>query len=348
MIEIDGNDGGGQLVRSACTLAALTGTPTRIENVRGDRPEPGLKAQHCTAVETLAAVAGGTLDGAELGSEALTYTPPGAEDESDLPPDIGGQHVEAGVGTAGSVTLVFDTVLPLATAASSPLTVSVSGGTEVKWSPPLSTYERVKLPLCRRFGLAAAVERERAGFYPAGGGEATLQLAPSSLSPIRLTGRGDRRGARIFSLASQDLADNDVARRQADTARSALEAAGIDVLEQQVTTASATSPGSAITVELVYDRTRAAFDALGEPGKPAETVAEQAVAEAIEFDEGDAAVDRHTADQLLVLLALAGGEIRMPAVTDHVESSLDLLETFGFEPRLDTAGAAPTVSMDAQ
>jgi len=344
MIEVDG---GGQLVRSACTLAALTGTQTRIENVRGDRPEPGLKAQHLTAVETLASVAGGTLEGAEMGSEELTYTPANADAEREADqPTPGDEHVEAAIGTAGSVTLVFDTVLPLAVACDAPLSVTVSGGTEVAWSPPLSTYERVKLPLCRRFGLAAAVERERTGFYPAGGGGATLHLAPSSLSPIRLTERGDRRGARIYSRASQDLAENDVAQRQAAAARSGLDAAGIDVLETGVTTATATSTGSALAIELVSDRTRAAFDALGEPGKPAEDVAGEALEEAIAFDGGDAAVDRHTADQLLVFLALAGGQLRIPAVTDHVASSLDLLAAFGFEPDLDTAGQAPTVSVD--
>lgn len=344
MIEVDGSDGGGQLVRSACTLAALTGTPTRVENVRGDRPEPGLKAQHLTAVETLAAVAGGGLDGAEMSSEELTYTPASAE-RGDSTPEVGGEHVEAAVGTAGSIMLVFDTVLPLAVDCDAPLSVTVSGGTEVKWSPPLAVYERVKLPLCRQIGLAAAVERDRTGFYPAGGGEATLHLAPSSLLPLRFTDRGDRCGARIYSLSSADLAENGVATRQAETARSQLEAAGVGVIEQRVVTAESKSPGSMLAVELVYDRTRAAFDALGEPGKPAERVAEEAVKGAITFDAGDAAVDRHTADQLLIPLVLAGGRVRIPAVTDHVESSLALLEAFGFDPALDTSGTAPTVAV---
>jgi RNA 3'-terminal phosphate cyclase (ATP) len=115
------------------------------------------------------------------------------------------------------------------------------------------------------------------------------------------------------------------------------------VIETAVTTAVAPSSVSMLAVELAYKGTRGGFDALGEPGKPAETVAGEVVEAALSFDDGTAAVDEHTADQLLVLLALAGG--RIPAVTDHVAPSLDLLEAFGFEPALDTSGATPTVSV---
>jgi len=337
MLEIDGDEGGGQLLRSSLALAAITERPVRIENVRGNRPEPGLKPQHLAALEAIAEVCDATVDGTTPGSEVVTFDPG----------SVRGGTVEVDVGTAGSATLVFDTVVPLAGALDESLSVTATGGTEVTWSPPLSFYRRVKLPLCRQFGLVAAVERHRTGFYPAGGGRATLQIGPSRFSPIALEARGEFVGARIDSRTSQDLADSDVARRQARQARERLDGAGVDVFEETVTAAATDSPGSAVLVELVYERTRAGFDALGEPGKPAERVADDAVDEALAFYGTDAAVDRHTADQLLVFLALAGGRLSVPEMTDHVESSLALFEQFGVDLTVDSSGRSSIISNEA-
>jgi RNA 3'-terminal phosphate cyclase (ATP) len=334
MLEVDGGDGGGQILRTALALSAVTEQSVTITDIRGDRPEPGLKPQHLTAVETLAEICDATVEGASLGSETLAFEPE---------PPRGGE-IAVDIGTAGSVTLLFDAVLPLATTLPAPLSVTVTGGTAVKWSPPLAAHQHVKLPLCRRVGLQAALERERTGFYPAGGGEATLHLAPASLRPMTLTDRGELQGARIYSRESAGLADKEVARRQADAAQSQLEAAAVDVIESVTATAATESPGSALTVCLEFDRTRAGFDALGERGKPAEEVATEAVEGALAFRAGAAAVDRHLADQLLVFLALAGGEIAVPERTAHVETSLDLLSTFGFDV---TAGSGGPVTVSA-
>lgn len=333
VLEIDGSDGGGQLLRSSLALSAVTETPVRVENVRGDRPEPGLNAQHLTAVQVLGEVCDADVEGDSLGSETVTF----------IPDSPGGGHVETSVGTAGSLTLLFDAVLPVAVALDSPLTVTASGGTAVEWSPPLSTYRQVKFPLCRTIGLNAVVERHHSGFYPAGGGEATLHLAPSTLSPIELTERGAFVGARIYSRASHDLAERDVATRQAATAREMLEAEAIPILEQRTVSTAADSSGTVLTVELAYENTAAGFDELGEPGKPAEEVATDAVEDALTFHDGEAVVDRHLADQLLVFIALAGGRVCVPALTDHVESSLDLLDSFGFDLVVDSSGALPGI-----
>lgn len=320
MLEIDGSEGGGQLLRSSLSLAAVTDQAVTVTDIRGARPNPGLKQQHLTAVQVLAEVCDASVDGAELGSGTVVFRPSTPR----------GGEVEAEVGTAGSLTLIFDALLPLGEVLDESLSVTVSGGTAVKWSPLLSTYRQVKLPLCRRAGLAVAVDRHQSGFYPAGGGEATLHLGPSVLSRLSLGERGELQGARIYSRESWGLADNEVARRQADTARSKLEGADIGVLEQQVTSTAADSPGSAITVELVYGNSRAGFDALGEPGNPAESVGAEAVEDALAYEHGSASVDSHLADQLLVFLALAGGELSAPQLTDHVETSLELLDAFGF------------------
>jgi RNA 3'-terminal phosphate cyclase (ATP) len=336
MLDIDGGEGGGQLLRSGVALAALTGRAVRISDIRGNRAEPGLKPQHLTAVETLAELCDADLTGATDGSKEIAFDPG----------EPRGGHVEADIGTAGSVTLLFDAVLPLAAAIETPLAVTVTGGTAVKWSPPLATYRAAKLPLARDAGLHATVERHRTGFYPAGGGRATLHLAPAAPTPLALTDRGSLAGARVISRESRDLTAQSVASRQAGTARSRLEDADIEVTEEVVATAETASTGSALTVVFDYDRARAGFDALGEPGKPAETVAGEAVERALAFHEGAGVVDRHTADQLLVVLALAGGRIRIPEVTSHVESSLALLDAFGFDIALDESGPVPTVTAE--
>lgn len=333
MLEIDGSDGGGQLLRSSLSLAAITGKAVRVTEIRGNRSEPGLKAQHLTAVELLAEICEATVEGASLGSNTVTFEPT----------TLRSGNFEAEIETAGSLTLLFDTVLPLAVALDAPLSVTAQGGTAVKWSPPLTTYRQVKLPLCRKCGLFAGVSRHSTGFYPVGDGTATLWLAPSSLSSLSLTDRGDLLGARIYSRASQDLADSDVATRQAAGAASELDREEIAILERRVTSTATQSTGSALTIELQYEHTSAGFDALGEPGKPAEDVASEAVDSALSFHEGTAVVDRHLADQLLIFLAVAGGRIRIPERTAHVETSLDLLEQFGVDLTV-TPADTPVVS----
>jgi len=333
MLDLDGSEGGGQLLRTALSLSAVETTPFRMTGVRGSRPEPGLRPQHLTAVETVAAVTDAEVTGAELGSEELTFEPG---------PPTGGDY-EADVGTAGSVTLLFDALLPVSVAVEAPLAVRARGGTDVQWSPPLDYARRVKLPLLRRHGIHAVVDPRRRGFYPAGGGDATLRLAPSSPSSPSLTDRAPLAGARVYSVASAGLADDDVAERQASEAARLLSADGVDVVRRSAAYATADSPGSALVVRLDYSGGVAGFDALGEPGKPAETVAVEAVEQALSFRKGSGAVDDHLADQLLPLLALAGGEVAVPRVTDHVHASLEIVRAFGRDVALDSRADGGTV-----
>lgn len=340
MIEIDGSEGGGQFLRSALSLSALTGQPFRIEDIRGGRPKPGLRPQHLTAVELLADICDADVAEPAVGTDSLTFDPAAVRPGT----------YEADIGTAGSITLLFDTVLPLAVATSGPLVVTARGGTDVKWSPSMAHYRRVKLALLRRFGLQALVEVDRPGFYPAGGGEATLRMGPTDLAPVELgardtSGGEDVEAARVYSLSSMDLAEQAVAPRQAEAAVDGLDAAGIPTVETVVRAADADSAGSAIGIRLDLQDSIAGFDALGEPGTPAEDVAATAVGDATTFVENTAgAVDRHTADQLLVFLALAGGRVAIPELTDHVTTSLDLLAEFGLEIDVEWEGGMPVVT----
>lgn len=321
MLELDGSEAGGQFLRSALSLAALSDRAVTVEGIRGSRPEPGLKPQHLAAVRAVAAACDATVEGADLGSEQVVFEPG----------PVSGGAVTVDIDTAGSIGLVFDALLPLAVRLDAPLRVAATGGTDVLWAPPLSTYLAVKLPLLRSLGLHAAVDVDRRGFYPVGGGAATLSLAPSNPAPLALTERGERTGVCVHSLASESLSDADVAERQAEACVAELEADGATVRERTVGYAETASPGSVCTARADYEGSVAGFDALGEKGKPAEEVGQEAASDALGFEKHDAAVDDHLADQLLVVLALAGGELTVPRVTAHVETSLSLLATFGYE-----------------
>lgn len=343
--ELDGSSAGGQFVRTALTLSVLSNEPVRIEHVRGNRSTPGLRHQHLAVLETMAAICDADVTGAELGSETIEFDPAlestaGATDWRGRGPGrLPGGEYAVDIGTAGSATLLFDSLLPLASVLESGLSVTVSGGTDVPFSPPLDYSRHVKLPLLRRFGLEAAYEVDRRGFYPDGGGRVTLHLVPSSLEPIDLTERGELEGVRCYSTESESLADRDVAHRQAEGAleRLALDEFDLPILERREASVASPSPGTAIVLRVDHGTGVAGFSALGERGKPAERVGEDAADAANRFlerarsgaDERPALVDRHLADQLLVYLALGGGRVRVPEVTDHVASSRELLAAFG-------------------
>jgi RNA 3'-terminal phosphate cyclase (ATP) len=319
MREIDGTDGGGQVVRTAVSLSAITGEAVRIENVRDGRPTPGMRPQHLAAVQAVSALCNGRLEGHEPESETLVFEPG----------EVRGGDVSVEIGTAGSIALVFDTLLPLSTALEEPATVTVTGGTDAAWSPPIAYLRRVKLPLLVAAGLRADLSVDSRGFYPLGGGQATLSLSPSTLSALEYVDRGPLRRVEIHSLAHTDLEDADVAERQAAAAAENLS------VETPVATgatyAEADCPGSSVVVVAVYEESRAGFSALGAPGRPSEEVANDAVVGFQQFHESSAAVDRHLADQLMVFLAVAGGSVLAPESTDHVETNRRVIETFGYE-----------------
>ncbi|MFB6108943.1 MAG: RNA 3'-terminal phosphate cyclase [Haloplanus sp.] len=327
MLTVDGSAGGGQMLRTALSLAAVDDRPVRVESVRGDRPTPGLRAQHLAAVRALAALTDADVTGSALGSETVTFDPG---------PVVGGESpLRVDVGTAGSVALVCDALLPLAARLDAPQSVVVAGGTDVKWSPPVDYLQRVKLPLFARFGLDAGLAVERRGFYPAGGGAVALDLAPSTVRAPRLSHRGAHRTTSVHAVASESLADADVGTRLATAAVETLLARSdapvrfASAVETTVASVPADSPGCVVLVRLGFERTLAGFSALGERGVPAETVGADAATGALSWLSGRGVVDPQMADQLLVLLALVGGAVVVPRVTDHVATGVEVVRAFG-------------------
>ncbi|RDZ43911.1 RNA 3'-terminal phosphate cyclase [Haloferax sp. Atlit-10N] len=335
MRRLDGREGGGQPLRTALALSVVTGEPFEMTNVRGNRSTPGLKAQHVACVSVAAAVSNADVAGDEVGSSTLRFSPR----------NVRADPVEAAVGTAGSATLVCETLLPAAVALDDPLSLTVTGGTDVRWSPPADYLRYAKRPLCSAFGVEFGVSVPRRGFYPAGGGTLSLRIEPAEPTPVELTRRAEPDELRVYSVASESLADAAVAERQVEGVRDALAEAGVDLpIRSSVSSVESDSPGSAVVVvarggedERGGDGSAslvAGFDAYGERGTPAETVGSRAADSLLDWLGGDAPVDRHMADQLLVWVALAGGRVRIPAVTDHVRTNLGVIRAFGYDVSL--------------
>ncbi|MFW6003341.1 MAG: RNA 3'-terminal phosphate cyclase [Halanaeroarchaeum sp.] len=325
MKTVDGRTGGGQLVRTAVAMSAVTGEPILMENVRGARGQPGLRAQHVAAVETVASLADAETEGVEEGADEFRFEPAA----------VSGGAVEQSIGTAGSVTLVFDAVLPLAAVLEQTATVTVAGGTDVKWAPPFDYFQSVKLPAVESVGVEATAVLQRRGFYPSGNGEATLTVEPSSPNPLDFENRGALERIGVHSVASRSLESASVADRQADAAVESLEASTEAPITAEATYAEATDEGSAVVIVTRFASSIAGFTALGEPGKPSEAVAKTAVNRLETFLSTGAAVDEHLADQLVPLLALSGGRVRIPRVTEHVETHLSLVGEFDFPVRTE-------------
>ncbi|GAB6878680.1 RNA 3'-terminal phosphate cyclase [Halorubrum gandharaense] len=356
MIHIDGSDGGGGVLRTALGLSLATGDPVRIENVRGSRPTPGLKPQHRACVEAARLVGDAAVTGAEQGSETVTFEPgsgtPTESERADTDPRPREHAVD--VGTAGSATLVASTVLPAALTTDRTVRLRIAGGTDVAWSPPADYFGGVTLACLRAHGLAAALDVPERGFYPAGGGVVRLTLGPSTLAPLELDGEATIERTRVSAVATTDLLDADVADRLArETGATLEESTDVTVASRAARYADAPSTDASVVVRAEGhvgssdqhpDRPQrpiplAGFSALGEADTPAEAVADEAVEAFREWRRGPGAVDRHLGDQLVPYLALAGGAVRIPEVTDHVENAVMVADAFGFDVRIDEAAA---------
>jgi len=322
MNEIDGRKGGGQMLRTSLTLSTVTGKNFEMENIRGSRSSPGLKHQHLECVKAAGRLCDAKIEGDEKGSEKIVFKPGNIRNES----------FTSNIGTAGSITLLFDTVLPVTTQFSDSFRFTAKGGTDVKWSPTFNYFKHVKLPLLNQNDRKADVELDETGYYPKGGGEAVLTTDEFSLSSLGLKQRGELERFEIYSKSSKDLEAQGVADRQADEAAKLLKDEHMSVdIDKKVVYEETGSTGSSLLVKAVYEDSLAGFDAVGEKGKRSEDVAREVVNDFEEFHSSEAAVDPYMADQLMVFLALVGGEVSIPEITDHVQTNLEVIREFGFD-----------------
>jgi RNA 3'-terminal phosphate cyclase (ATP) len=318
MIEIDGSEGegGGQMLRSALSLSMCTDQGFRLKNVRAKREKPGLMRQHLTALQAAAAICDAKVTGAEVGSGEITFRP-GTVKAGDY---------QFAIGTAGSTTLVLQTVLPALLTSSAPSTIRITGGTHNKACPPVDFLQRTYLPLVERMGPKVQLELVRHGFYPRGGGEILARVTPSPrLSAITLMERGARKGG--YAEAYISGIPLHVATRELEIVGKMLNWPGEHLHVRGL--AGEFGPGNALTLTVEHERITEVFTGFGEKGVSAESVAKRAVDAARSYLVSEAAVGPHLADQLLLPMALAGeGEFVTMPLTQHFESHVAIIGAF--------------------
>lgn len=317
MIRIDGSngEGGGQVLRTSLALSLVTGTPFQMVNVRAKRAKPGLLRQHLTAVKAAAEVGAAEVVGAELGSLELTFKPRA------LTP---GNYFFA-VGTAGSATLVLQTVLPALMLASGPSTLMLEGGTHNPAAPPFDFLEKAYLPLVRRMGPRVEAVLERHGFFPAGGGKFRVNVHPAPLQPLTLLERGGVRRRQATALFAQ-LPFN-VAQRELATVEQVLGWRPDQLRVEELKRSH--GPGNALMLEVESEHVTEVFSGFAERGVRAETVAGKAAEAAKRYLEAEVPVGEHLCDQLLLLLALArGGAFRTLPLDGHSQTQLETFAHF--------------------
>lgn len=320
-IIIDGSqgEGGGQVLRTSLSLSAAMGLPVRVRDIRARRPKPGLRPQHLVAVRAAAAVCGARVRGDEPGSAELSFSP-GA---------LRGGSFRFDIGTAGSTTLVLQTVIPALMVCGQDAEVLVSGGTHNPMAPCFEYARDVFGLLGSAMNLQAYFEMSRAGFYPRGGGRVRLAIRglddAEDLAPIRLASRGPLKYVEGLSAAGGSLPES-IADRQARRALARLSAAGLSASIEQARWPS-DSAGTVVFLRAVFSRTVAGFFALGARGKPAEAVADEAVDGLLEFLDSDGVVDVHAADQLLTLAAVCPEEsyFYTQRISEHLRTNAEVI-----------------------
>ncbi|MBC7237456.1 MAG: RNA 3'-terminal phosphate cyclase [Chloroflexi bacterium] len=311
LVTLDGSygEGGGQIVRTALALSALSGVPVRIENVRAGREEPGLRPQHLAGVRAMATICRANVRGNELGARTLLFEPTIAPQAGEYRFDVARLGAEGGGGSAGSVTLLFQMLfLPLALAeGDSQLTLL--GGTHVRWSPPYQYITEVYMPTVERIGFMARLELGRWGFYPRGGGEMMAHITsvgpePEGLQPLVLMEKG--RLEEVWGISAAAHLPEHVIQRQREQAIRRLRARHIKA-EIEAINAPSIGPGTVLFLLAQYEELNAGFTGYGRVRYPAEKVADDAVDAFEEHLTGQQAVDPHLADQLVLPLALVPG-----------------------------------------
>jgi RNA 3'-terminal phosphate cyclase (ATP) len=319
-LELDGSfgEGGGQILRSSLALSLLTGRPFHLRNVRARRPKPGLQPQHLMSVRSAAAIGAAQVRGASIGSTDLVFEPG--------PVSAGNYRFD--IGTAGATGLVLQTLyLPLALRGATPSEVTLVGGTHVKASPCFHFLDITWRAYLERIGLPVSLRMLRPGFYPRGGGMVVAHIQPAE-QPRGVTFR-ERAPATVRGFSAVAGLPDHIARRQARRATYRLAQVGIETqIDQQEWEGG---PGSVLGLIVDTDPAAALFFGLGARGKPAETVADEAADQAIAYLRATpAAVDAHSADQIVLPLALADGPstFSVAAVTEHLRTNIAVIQHF--------------------
>jgi len=318
MILIDGSylEGGGQIIRTSVALSAITGKPCKIINIRKGRKNPGLQAQHLKAIEAATKMCDAELKNAKIGSDWIEFTPN----------KIKNDNLSIDIGTAGSITLVLQTLIPLCIHADKEVELEIIGGTDVKWSPNIEYFQEVFCRNVEKMGIEIESEIIKYGFYPKGGGKIKVKIKPcKKLKPLNLIERGNVNRYDIRSIVSKSLEKARVAERQIEGAKKIIPKFDCEYFEY----VDAFSPGSTAHIHAHCDNSVLGSTVYGELGKPAEKIGEEVARNIMKQINSNSCLDEHMADQLLIYMALAGkSKVSVAEITNHCKTNIWVIEKF--------------------
>lgn len=321
MLILDGRfkEGGGQILRSALALSIITKTPFTINYIRGKRKKPGLLRQHLTCVEAAVAISNGDAIGAELKSDSLIFTPK----------DVVGGDYHFKIGSAGSASLVLQTILPPLLTADKPSTVIIEGGTHNSMAPPFDFLEKVFLPIINKIGGSVRMNIEQYGFYPVGGGKIVVTIKPRKLSELILNDRGLIKNIAITGIVA-NISLN-IARMESLYIADKLG----DQLDDEIKISCkfnevpSPGPGNAVMVVIESEHVTELFTGFGTRGISWKHVAHGVFKESLGYLSDDVVAGEHLADQLLIPMAIgAGGSFITGPLSLHTETNIEIIKRF--------------------
>lgn len=321
MIKIDGSylEGGGQILRTAIALSAITGQGVRIFNIRKGREKPGLRPQHLEGITAAAKICNAEVEGLKLNSMEVAFTPGG----------IKGGKQTIDTRTAGSVTLILQSLVPIGISAESSLNLSIKGGSAVPFSPTIEYFKNIFCYYLGLMGIEVALQVKKHGFYPAGGGDISVIIKPGLNKNLEILDRGDLQKIEVLSVASDHLESAKVAERMIDGFKKVISSASFTI--EYVKT---NSPGCFISAIAHYENNRIGANALGKIGKRAEDVGKDAARGLKKEIASNAPIDSWMVDQIIPYMALATARtktksnIKIPKLTKHAETNIWVVKKF--------------------
>jgi RNA 3'-phosphate cyclase len=310
-------EGGGQILRTAIALSCITGKDIEIKDIRANRPNPGLAAQHLAGLQAAVRLTHAKTEDLRIGSTSIKFSPGSVE---------GGFHA-IDIGTAGAITLVLQTMAIPCLKAEEMTVFEITGGTDVLWSPSIAYFQHIFCDFMKRMGIDIGVEILGYGFYPKGGGKVRVSLTPQQkVKPLNFTERGGLEKKDIWSIASENLRNVRVAERQVEGAREFLKC---DFGTPNVIYTPTLSPGSSVHIHAHFKNCNLGASSLGERGTPAENVGGKAARLLKKQIDSEACLDEWMADQIIPYLALYGGKVSVSEITQHTKTNIWVCEQFG-------------------
>lgn len=337
-MQVDGSygEGGGQILRTAVAFSALTKKPVKITNIRANRPNPGIKPQHYVAIKSIKELCNAETEELEIGSSNLKF----------MPGDIKGGEYKFDIGTAGSITLVFQACILSSLKTKKPITIRLTGGTDVKWSPSWNYFEYVFLPLIQKMGLSVNAKLIKRGYYPKGGGEAVITINPcKDILPLQLDKKQEFTEVNgIIHIAN--LPDHIGTRMKGAVIKTLLKKNLKTSLKIEKTTSLST--GTGITLWTQSKDTVLGSTVLGEKGVSSEKVGNAAAIGLTHEIESGATLDVHAFDQILPYMAMAkeegGSTCIVREVSSHAQTNVWLIKQF-FNVQVESTQIDETVAI---